>query len=41
MKQSDLSLRWAHMSEGTFSYVAAHMPLCVFLHLLHCISWDG
>ena len=24
--QADLSLRWAHMSEGTFSHVAAYMP---------------
>ena len=23
--QADLSLRWAHMSEGTFSYVVAHL----------------
>ena len=22
---ADLSLRWAHMSEGTFSHVAAHV----------------
>ena len=25
--QADLSLRWAHMSEGTFSHVEAHMDI--------------
>ena len=24
---SELNLRWAHMSEGTFSYVVAHLAL--------------
>ena len=31
--QSDLSLRWAHMSDGTFSDIAAHLILPSYLHL--------
>ena len=28
--QADLSLRWAHISEGTFSYVSVYMTVLVF-----------
>ena len=26
-EQADLNLHWAHMSEGAFSDVAAHIPI--------------
>ena len=33
--QADLNLRWAHMSEGTFSDVLAHMILSVSMYVFH------
>ena len=41
--QADLSLRWAHMSEGTFSHAEAHL---FFFHIMHghvchtCTQYD-
>ena len=32
--QSDLSLHWAHMSEGTCSQNEAHMDVDVYLHFI-------
>ena len=32
--QVDLSFRWAHMSEGTFSHVVTHVVYNVIFHLL-------
>ena len=40
--QSDLSLRWAHMSEGTFSHSAPHLIQCfrnlILVHFMVIIS---
>ena len=32
--QADLSLRWAHMSEGTFSHVVTHISLCLHVPIV-------
>ena len=36
MAQTDLCLRWAHMSEGTFPHVAPHV--CIF-NLYHSLLY--
>ena len=38
--QTDFSLRWTHMSEGTFPYVAANfVHLFIFLGLYPTTNW--
>ena len=36
--QADLSLRWAHKSEGTFSHVAAHFS--AYFRCKYCNKWN-
>ena len=36
--QADLSLRWAHMSEGTFSHVPVRLPRLQLLKLIFCFQ---
>ena len=38
--QADMSLHWAHISEGTFFHTAAHFLLCSFLYAVFVFKYS-